>query len=342
MYDGHRYRAIGGTTMTQALRSLEKVRNKVISGDYDLCEKPGNPQIEDFVVTYLGRRQHLKSRKRDALSARILLRYFKGNRLAEITPANIEDYIAKRKSEGVANATVNRELACLKRMFNLAIRWKEAKKNPVNDVDFLRENPGRTRFLSQEEAKRLLDCCSRSLYPIVFTGLNTGMRLSEILGLTWERVHTESVMDPYIEITNTKSGKDRFVPLNNEMIELFQKLKIEKRHKNIVFVGDRGKPLKTVKKPFETALTHAGILNFRFHDLRHTFASYFLMRGGDVLTLKEFLGHSSMKMVERYAHLAPGHKVRQINNLSGVFSGKDCHPNANAHKNEQNLKIVNY
>ncbi len=168
------------------------------------------------------------------------------------------------------------------------------------------------------------------------------MRLGEILGLTWDRVHIESVMDPYVEITNTKNNKDRFVPFNKEMIELFEKLTHEKRHPYFVFVGERGKPIKSVKKPFETAMQRAGIVNFRFHDLRHTFASYFMMRGGDLLTLKEFLGHSSMKMVERYAHLAPGHKVRQINNLSGIFSDNNCHLFATARKNGQNLKAVNY
>ena len=80
-----------------------------------------------------------------------------------------------------------------------------------------------------------------------------------------------------------------------------------------------GKPLQSVKKPFATALNKAGITNFKFHDLRHTFASHFVMNGGDLFALKEILGHSSLKMVLRYAHLASAHKRKMLNNLNGKF-----------------------
>ena len=84
----------------------------------------------------------------------------------------VEDYIGNRLKEGVSNATINRELACLKKMYNLAIKWGEAKRNPVIDVEFLKEPPGRTRFLSEEEAQRLIDCSSSHIKPIVMTALN--------------------------------------------------------------------------------------------------------------------------------------------------------------------------
>lgn len=93
------------------------------------------------------------------------------------------------------------------------------------------------------------------------------------------------------------------------------------------FCFHSNKPLKSVRKPFQTALRKAGISNFRWHDLRHTFASHFIMNGGDPLTLKEILGNSSIRMVERYAHLKGGHKKRQISNLNGLFS--DGHFNEN-------------
>ena len=87
-----------------------------------------------------------------------------------------------------------------------------------------------------------------------------------------------------------------------------------------VFLSSRCQPLKSVRKPFFNVLNKAGISNFRFHDLRHTFASHYIMNGGDMLSLKEILGHSNMRMVERYAHLASAHKHRQINNLQDKFS----------------------
>jgi integrase len=91
-----------------------------------------------------------------------------------------------------------------------------------------------------------------------------------------------------------------------------------------VFLGKYEQPLLSVKRPFQDALKRAGILDFRFHDLRHTFASHYIMNGGDLMSLKEIGGWNSMKMVERYAHLASDYKGKMVNKLSGKFSG--CHP----------------
>ncbi len=233
---------------------------------------------------------------------------------------------------GGANGTITRELACLKRMYNLAIKWGDAKKNPVNEVSFLEEPPGRNKFLSQEEASIFQNSCAEHLKPIVMTALNTGMRLGEILNLTWGRVHIQNVIDPYIEVTMTKNNETRYVPLNDTVVELLNGLQSRSTHSDFVFLSSKNKRLKSVRKPFAQALRKSGILDFRFHDLRHTFASHFVMNGGDLLTLKEILGHHSMKMVERYAHLAAAHKRRQINNLNGVFN---CHPIATSAKISQ-------
>jgi len=320
MFNKVRYRGVGGTTKTQASRTLDKVRSKVLSGEYELEGRATNPKIDAFAETYLSRRRHLRSHVRDALSVRTLLKVFSGNVLSQITPPAIEDYIAKRRSEGLSNATINRELACLKRMYNLAIKWGDAKRNPVVDVDFLKEPPGRTRFLTEEEASMLLMNCSEHVRPIVYVALKTGMRLQEILGLTWNRVYIETVIDPYLEIEMTKNNKKRFVPLDDDTAEFLT----EQKRQNVsdseyVFLRRNGQRFKSVRRPFQTALKRAGIMDFRFHDLRHTFASHFVMSGGELLTLKEILGHNSLKMVERYTHLASAYKRRQINNLKGKF-----------------------
>ncbi|MBN1348962.1 site-specific integrase [candidate division KSB1 bacterium] len=321
MHDRVRYRGIGGATKTQALRALEKRRSEVLSGEFGMVNKVGNPKIEQFAEVYLQRRQHLRSHKRDAVSVRALLKFFKGEFLMSIKASDIEDYIGKRRKEGVSNATINRELACLKKMYNLAIKWGEAKRNPVIDVEFLEEPPGRTRFLSEEEAQRLIQCSSNHIKPIVMTALNTGMRLGEILALRWEHVHIRNVIEPYLEVAQTKNNKKRFIPLNDDMVDLF--ISLEDNGSQYVFLGTRGERLTTISKPFISALKRAGIEDFRFHDLRHTFASHYIMNGGDLLALKEILGHSDLKMVQRYAHLASSHKRRQINNLKGKFT--ICH-----------------
>lgn len=319
-YNKVRFRGVGGSTKTQALRTLDKVRDKVLSGQYEVVSKPNNPKFDDIKEKFLRRREHMRSWSRDDLSMRTLLKKFKGKTLMEIRPQDIEDYIQYRKSEGLSNATINRELACLKRLFSLAIKWGDARRNPVCEVQFLEEPPGRTRFLSKDEAKRLIEKASDHFKPILITALNTGMRHGEIVGLTWDQVHIENVIDPYVELENTKNNKKRFIPLNEVMINLLINLRENSRNEKYVFPSKRGNQLFRTTKPFKNALKNTKINNLRFHDLRHTFASHFIMRGGDLLTLKEILGHSTMRMVERYAHLAAAHKRKQVNNLNSLFS----------------------
>ena len=324
MHHGVRYRGVGGTTKSHAIRTLDKKRTEVLNDEHGLIKKVSNPRIEDFSDTYLARRRHLRFHKRDALSVRTLLKYFRGQNLMSITPPHIEDYIGSRREDGVANGTINRELTCLKRMFSLAIKWGDAKFNPVKEIDFLEEPPGRTRSLSEEEAQKLIQNACKHLQPVIITALNTGMRLSEILSLKWNQVHIDNVIEPYLELTVTKNNRKRFIPLNRDMVDLLKHLlEMDKEESEYVFLGKQKKPLKCIKTPFGNAMKKAGIKDFRFHDLRHTFASHYVMSGGDLISLKEILGHSTLKMVERYSHLASAYRTKMINKLNGKF--KNCH-----------------
>lgn len=318
MHEGIRYRGIGGSTKTLAQRTLEKKRNDVIIEGNCVYKKPENPKFDTFVQTFLERRKHLRSFGREVSASKHFIRYFKSKTLLSITPANIMDYMSYRISQGVVKSTVNREMRCLRRMFNLAIKWHATNRNPVKDVDFFEEPPGRTRFLSEVEAVRLLTAASPHLKPIIMTALNTGMRLGEILSLKWSQVHINNVVDPSIEIILTKNYKKRFVPLNEAMVDLLNSLM--DRESEFVFLSTKGEPLNSIKKPFNNAVKKAGIDDFRFHDLRHTFASHYLMSGGDLMSLKDILGHSSMKMVMRYAHLADSYRRKMINNINGKFT----------------------
>jgi integrase len=237
-YRKRRYRGLGGTTMTQALRALEKVRTKVLS-------QSNNPTIEKFAEKYLANcRYRLRAWKRDELSVRTLLesQRLKSKVLSAINPSDIEGYIADRKNDGVANATINRELSCLKRMYTLAIKWGDTKRNLAADVELLEEPPGRTRFLTAEECQRLVECSPENLRTIVLTALLTGMRLGELLNLKWDHVHIDHVIDPYVEIEISKNNKKRFVPLNSEMVELLNALRAKSRGSEHVFLSVRGKP----------------------------------------------------------------------------------------------------
>jgi integrase len=215
-------------------------------------------------------------------------------------------------------ATANRMLACLKHMLTKAVDWNMANEETlkrVRKVKFLKENNIRLRFLNADECKRLIGCCPKHLKPIVTTAVNTGMRRGEILSLKWKQI---DLRHGYISLTDTKSGEGREVPINDTLGEMFEEMphSIESIY---VFTDRDGKPYKEVKKSFSTALRKAEICDFRFHDLRHTFASQLVMKGVDLTTVKELLGHKSIIMTMRYAHLAPEHKTKAVKVLDEVL-----------------------
>ena len=185
----------------------------------------------------------------------------------------------------------------------------------VRNVRFLKENNKRLRFLDVNECKRLISCCSKHLKPIVITALNTGMRRGEILSLKWEQV---DLKHGYISLRDTKSGEGRDIPINNTLERLFKEMphSIESIY---VFTGKDGDPYKGVKRSYNTALRNAEIYGATFHSLRHTFASQLIMAGVDLTSVQELLGHKSLNMTLRYAHLAPEHKTKAVKKLDEVL-----------------------
>jgi site-specific recombinase XerD len=330
-YKGERYYGQGGTTRTQALRVQEKIRTQVINDEYGL-NTTNNPKIDIFVDKFLNRRSHLKSITRDRQLTNNLLKHLSGKRLNQITADDLEEFMSKRDDDDVSNSTINRELSCLRRMYNLAKKWNDCRNNPVADIDFRKEPAGRTRFLSTTEISNLLEKCPPHIASVVVTAVYTGMRLSEILNLKWSNVFVNDVINPFIEIPNTKNNKKRHIPLNIVMIEMMTNLKNRESESEFVFLNSRGKRHKSIRNQFNLALDNANITDFRFHDLRHTFASHFVMKSGDLLSLKEILGHSSLKMVERYAHLASSHKQNMINNLDFPVKNHRRYPKTANHQ----------
>jgi integrase len=179
--------------------------------------------------------------------------------------------------------------------------------------------------LEQAEIEKLLAACADSKNPylsaIVALALNTGMRKAEILGLAWERVDLAADFGLSAKLTlyRTKSGKPRGVPLNQDAVDALVVVEPKpERRTGLVFKRSDGTEWGQIRTAFDGALTRAGIENFRFHDLRHTFASHFMMRGGSLYDLKEILGHSDIKMTMRYAHLSPHHLHGSIAKVEGL------------------------
>jgi integrase len=236
-----------------------------------------------------------------------------GKRLFEITPLDIEKFKTAR-SKQVSPASVNRELACFKHMFTKAIEWNMAVDNPVKKVRMFRENPGRIRYLTKPEAQQLLNECAEHLRPIVILALYTGMRLGEILNLKWENI---DIRQKSIYIQTTKSGYSRDIPMAEPVYFALGRVP---KISEYVFCKKDGTRIQDIRTAFNNAIKRAQIEDFRFHDLRHTFASHLVMNGADLMTVKELLGHRTISMTLRYAHLSPEHKRKAVESL-GYLDG---------------------
>jgi integrase len=233
-----------------------------------------------------------------------LVPYFGKDFLFNITPHKIFIYQGKRLAEEVRNATVNREVGCLNNLLNTAVAWKRIKSNPIREVARLKEPPGRVRYLSLEEIKGLLGNCPAPPHPlraIVTVALTTGMRKGEIFGLKWEYIKPES---RFIILPVTKNNTVRLIPANDTLLRTLENLP---RESEFVFLGRKHKPFVDLKISFKQACAKAGIEEFRFHDLRHTYASHLAMRGVHMRALQELLGHKTIQMTQRYSHLSPEH-----------------------------------
>ncbi len=238
--------------------------------------------------------------------------------VSELHQQRVEKFLNERMTEKkLSPSTRNRHLAHLSSRFNRGKEWGLISDNPAQGIKLLRENGARTRFLDGHEIERLLTASSESFRPILVTALHTGMRKGEILKLKWPDVDFNNSI---ITIQESKSGKKRMLPMDDTVCETLKVLP-SRFKKGYVFpspVGE-GKPLYDCRKQFSNTVKQAGIDNFRFHDLRHTFASYLVMSGVDLMTVKELLGHATLTMTMRYSHLAPDHRMRAIKALDSAY-----------------------
>jgi len=243
--------------------------------------------------------------------------------LSQITTWQIEKRKADRKKV-VKPGTVNRELMVIKHMFKMAVEWGLTTVNPAAPVKRFTVNDQRTRFLTEDEIQDLLKVCEEQitspwLLPLVTLALNTGMRQGELLGLRWEAVDLERGL---ITTKRTKNLRLKATPLNELSREALAWLN-EHRYGDYLFMWPWGDLVgkTTVYRAFKTACNEVGIADFRFHDLRHTFASHLVMAGVDLVTVKELMGHAGINMTLRYSHLVPEHKAQAVAKLGDRFQG---------------------
>ncbi len=232
------------------------------------------------------------------------LQIFLGDlKVSQIRKAHISAFIAQQRRNRLRPATIRRYLASLSSLLTFAERSGWLIHNPLLRFDkrALPESAPRTRFLSRDEYRRLLKHCNRFLRPIVEIAVETGMRRGEILSLKLDQVDLER---REIRLSITKTKRPRVIPLSDRAVSIFAVIASE-RTTGLVFINPTtAKPYTSVKKAFASACQKAGISNFRFHDLRHTFASWSVQGGADLYRLSRILGHSNLQMTTRYAHLS--------------------------------------
>ena len=289
------------TLLAEKMLEWEKKKQRGIESRKDLS-------FSDLVDWYLGlvSTKRLRSYAKVEQHCRTLKAHF-GEMLAkDIKPFMVENYQQGRRSQTSARGTVfqpasiNREYEVLKRVFNMAVREEFLDRNPCFKVPRLPEENARNRVLSPEELRRLVEELPRHAADIVRMGYFTGMRFGEIVGLTWDKV---DLGNGFITLApeDTKTGKARIVALVSEAVEI---LKNAKRVRSLVtshVFTYKGQPIQSIKTTLGRAVEKAGIQNFRFHDLRHTFNTNMRRAGVEEVVTMKPTGHRTMSMYCRYS-----------------------------------------
>jgi integrase len=313
--NGHRKRERIGPDRRLAETVLKKRKVQIAEGKFLERKRAITTTFDELAQSYLPySRDNKRSWDRDERSVKALGQAFSGKRLIEVTPAAIERYKAwrlasvSRHGRHPRPAAVNRELACLKHMFNVArkglinLKGGILSENPVSAVSFLDEQNVRDRVLTPDEFQRIVDVSPNYLKPVLLCAYHTGMRRGEILGLTWDRVDLKAGFIRLKE-ADTKTSEGRIVPVGRELSEVLRQLPIAlngqgQRAQN-VFTRD-GQRIKSIREVFTRVCRDAGIENFVFHDLRHTATTNLRRAGVDVLTAMKITGHKTMAVFRRY------------------------------------------
>ena len=287
------------STNRRDAESLLNIRkSEILRGVF---RRPVKISFGEFGERYM---EHAKVNKRSWLRDEQMLKHleqFFGSerQLADITSADIEGYKMHRRAS-VAGSTVNREMALLKRMFNLAIEWDlYLGLNPFRKVKFFREFNTGLRVLSLEEEEKLLRHAAPYLQDLIRFALNTGLRVGEIFSLCWSNVDLEKNL---LNVFAPKTQKIRGIPINADARKVLEYWALGKRNEFVFYNPETGKPFVDLKAGFKLACEKSGITGVTWHTLRHTFASRLVDRGVDIVTVKELLGHSSITVTMRYTH----------------------------------------
>ena len=309
MFQGTRVRRSTETSDKRlAAAILAKVRTQIVEGKFFDKVEEQTHTFGDMMARYLTERSSVKAPKshvRDCSALKHLLPVFGEKSLADVTPKGLVAYRNQRRTEGAATATINKELQVVRHAFNVAMReWEWCQTNPMHRVSLEPAHNTVDRWLREDEEVRLFNAAPLWLQEIITFALNTGMRQGEILALQW---HDIDFCRGTLVVMTSKNRERRTIPLNHVVYDLLSRKRAAGKKDGPVFVTGQGNDLKEryLVRTFTKVRNQAGLTDFRFHDLRHTFASRLVQKGIDLYRVQLLLGHKTGTMTQRYAHHCP-------------------------------------
>lgn len=343
---------VGVLTPAQARDRAREILADVVKGNNPVSKRIKPYTLKEFIEKEYVPWRKVNRKRADEDIFRLKARFesdFGGEVLADILPLLLDRWRSKRVASGIKPITVNRDIAILKALLSKAEEWGIIEANPLAKFKPLRiDSIAKVRYLSKDEESRLRQAlmlrdedlkAARSrgnkwkadrgydllpdLYqyvfadymtPMILLSVNTGLRRGELFNLCWKNVNFDRAVLT-VEGETAKSGKTRHLPLNAIALQVLKDWQAQNLQTELVFSSHTGNPFNNVKKAWTSILESASIQSFRWHDMRHHFASKLVMVGVDLNTVRELLGHSDIKMTLRYAHLAPEHKANAVAKL---------------------------
>ena len=310
-------RSTGTDDKSLAELILKEIEVKIAKGQYGFDELLPDIKIQDFaheyINTYSKVNKAASTSRIDALSLKRWIEFTGNIPINSVTVKMIEQFKQERQKT-IKPVSLNIELRALKAAFQVAVSWEYLKENPFKKVRQIRIEEGDVpRHLSREEVSLLFNAVDDEMMRRLFEFyLNTGGRRNEVLSLTWKNIDLENQTVKFVN--GTKFGKKRVVPLNTRALEILTQLGKSKHiSTDRIFKYEKN----YISRKFKYYARKAGLSeSIRTHSLRHTFASILVDSSIDIHTIKELMGHSSVKVTEIYSHLSPEHKVKAVNKLT--------------------------